>query len=301
MGLDGVWREAVEGFLGYCRIECGFSPATVAAYGGDLRELAGWLGERGVGGWGELSLPLISGHLRSLDERGMATSSIARHMATIRVFGRWLESSGRVREDPAHLLSLPAGWQTLPDTLSRSQVEKLLGAPRESDAMYLRDVAMLELLYGGGMRASELAGLEVGMLHAELGVARVFGKGAKERVVTLGGPAVQAAERYLRELRPRLVREGRGTDRLLLSRTGRPITRVVVWQVVVKHARRAGLRDVHPHTLRHSFATHLLAGGADLRVVQELLGHSNIKTTQIYTHVDMGRLRDVVREHHPRP
>jgi integrase/recombinase XerD len=135
----------------------------------------------------------------------------------------------------------------------------------------------------------------------DLGVGRVLGKGAKERIVLIGKPALQAVSQYLEQLRPRLVRPDRPTHRLLLSRTGKPITRIIVWQVVAKHARRAGLQGVHPHTLRHSFATHLLAGGADLRVVQELLGHSNIQTTQIYTHVDRSRLKQVLRKYHPRP
>jgi integrase/recombinase XerD len=182
---------------------------------------------------------------------------------------------------------------------------KLLAGPQPRDAMYLRDRALLELLYAGGLRASELAELECGGLRADLGVARVIGKGNRERIVPIGKPALAAAREYLEGLRPVLMERGRergrATGRLLLSRTGSPITRVVVWQVVKRHAHRAGLRDVHPHTLRHSFATHLLEGGADLRVVQELLGHSNIKTTQIYTHVDRSRLKAVVKKCHPRP
>ena len=248
----------------------------------------------------ELDLATIGEHLRWLDERKLALSSIARHVATIRVFGRHLESSGQVAKDPAQLLSQPSVWQHLPDVLTTGQMQKLLDGPRPTDLLYLRDVALLELLYAGGLRASEIATLDEDRLYDDLGVARVLGKGRKERIVPIGRPAMDAVIRYGDELRPKLVREDAATERLFLSRTGRPITRIVVWQIVARHAQRSGLRHVHPHTLRHSFATHLLAGGADLRVVQELLGHANIRTTQIYTHVDQSKLKQVIEKYHPR-
>ena len=250
--------------------------------------------------WRDLSMPLISEHLRHLDGRGLAVSTIARHMATIRVFCRFLESNGLTPLNAAEQLSQPASAHTLPGVLRPNQVCDLLAAPQPSDSLYLRDVAMLEMLYGSGLRASEVAALTVDRVHMGLSVVRVLGKGAKERIVPTGRPARHAAQRYIEELRPQLVRRHQPTDHLLLSHTGRPITRVVVWQVVRKHAKAAGLHDVHPHTLRHSFATHLLAGGADLRVVQELLGHANIRTTQVYTHVDAARLKKVIEEYHPR-
>lgn len=291
----------VSEFLSYCRIECGFAPATLAAYGADLRELARWLDDQGLADWRGLDLGLIVEHMKGLEQRGLATSSIARHVATIRVFCRFLESRGLVEQNPTDLLVQPKGWQTLPSVLGAGQIKRLIEAPRPSDALYLRDVALLELLYAGGLRAGELAGLDRDRLHGDLAVARVIGKGNKERIVPIGRPALEAVGRYQQDLRPKLLRDNRPTDRLFLSRNGGPITRVVVWQIVARHARRAGLANVHPHTLRHSFATHLLAGGADLRVVQELLGHSNIQTTQIYTHVDSGRLKTVVEKYHPRP
>ncbi len=282
-------------------MECGFASATLEAYEADLRELGAWLTDRGLHAWGSLDLGLIVEHMRAMEQRGLAVSSIARHVATIRVFCRFMEAQGLLPKDPAQLLTQPRAWDTLPNVLGRQQVQRLLEAPRRRDAMYLRDVALLELLYGGGLRASELAGLDQQRLHGDLAVARVHGKGNKERIVPLGQPAMLAAKRYQQDLRPKLVRDSRPTDCLLLSRTGAPMTRVVVWQVVVRHARRAGLRGVHPHTLRHSFATHLLEGGADLRVVQELLGHANIQTTQIYTHVDASGLKRVIEKCHPRP
>ena len=295
--LDTPVRE----FLTYCRVECGFAPATIAAYGADLHDLTGWMTDRGKRSWRDLNIHGIGEHLRRLEQRGLEISSIARHVATVRVFGRFLESVGHVKTDPAEHLTQPAVWKRLPSVLGREQIERLLAAPRDTDALYLRDVALLELLYAAGLRASEIADLEIAGLRFDLGVARVMGKGSKERIVPVGAPAMAATRRYVDKLRPDLLGvHGRG-DRVFLSRTGQRITRVVVWQIVKRHARRAGMRDVHPHTLRHCFATHLLAGGADLRVVQELLGHSNINTTEVYTHVDRGRLKDVVTRFHPRP
>lgn len=290
----------VKDFLAYCRIECGFAEATLKAYAADLRDLQYWMEDRSIRRWGDLNIDLIAAHLRSLDERKLALSSIARHVATIRVFGRYLESTGHVAADPAANLNQPQTWHTMPGVLGQTEIKALLAAPLPDEPLFLRDVALLELLYAGGLRASELAELSTPSLHFDLGVAKVRGKGNKERIVPIGRPALLATRKYLDELRPRLVRTDKPSDRLLLSRSGAPITRIIVWQVVTKHSRRAGLVKVHPHTLRHSFATHMLAGGADLRVVQELLGHSNIKTTQIYTHVDATRLKQVITRFHPR-
>jgi integrase/recombinase XerD len=297
-----AFGKPVQDFLAFCKIECGFAEATLSAYAADLRDLQLWMEAGNKRAWAALDLTLIAAHLRYLDqEKHLATSSISRHVATIRVFGRFLKAAGLCKEDPAELLTQPTVWHTIPGVLGKQEIERLLAAPQASDALYLRDVALLELLYAGGLRASEIADLTTASLHPDLGVARVIGKGNKERIIPLGKPALEATRRYTAELRPKLHKPDRPTDRLLLSRSGAAITRIVVWQIVVKHAHRAGLREVHPHTLRHSFATHLLAGGADLRVVQELLGHSNIQTTQIYTHVDAGRLKQVIARFHPRP
>tara|TARA_Y100000588_G_C14180402_1_gene893377 strand:+ start:604 stop:1581 length:978 start_codon:yes stop_codon:yes gene_type:complete len=295
-----VLVESVDAFLSYCRIECGFADATQQAYRGDLRDLIEWMTRHRLVAWNQLDLHQITEHLRDLDSRGLAVSSIARHVATLRIFCRFLASCGHINEDPAQFVHQPAIWKTLPGILAPKQIAALLAAPNPSQPMYLRDVALLELLYAAGLRASEVATLECSHLHEDLGVARVMGKGQKERIVPIGRPAQEAAKRYTDELRPCLAKPHLPTERLLLSRTGRPITRIVVWQIVAKHAAQAGLHDVHPHTLRHCFATHLLAGGADLRVVQELLGHANIRTTQVYTHVDMGRLKETIAKYHPR-
>lgn len=296
------FEAPVRDFLTYCKVECGFAPATLAAYAGDIRDLWVELAQLGCTSWVDLDHERITDHLKNLrDQRGLELASIARHVATIRVFCRFMHTAGVLEDNPAEWLEQPETWKKLPNVMADEQVQKLLSAPQPSDTLYLRDVALLELLYAGGLRASELADMDCGAIHFELGVCRVMGKGSKERLVPIGRPALRAVQRYLDELRPDLEKPGTSGDRIFLSRTGQPITRVVVWQVVKRHAARVGLKDVHPHTLRHSFATQMLAGGADLRVVQELLGHSNINTTQVYTHVDRSRLKDVVQRFHPRP
>lgn len=295
------FEPPVTSFLAYIRIECGFSPATIAAYSGDLRDVWVWMVQQNHHAWTDLTPDLITAHLKFLEAKGHAVSTIARHVATIRVFCRFLKAQEHADTDPAEQLTQPQTWSRLPSVLGEAQIEKLLAAPDPDALLYLRDVALMEMLYAGGLRASEIADLLTTGLHYELGVIRVMGKGSKERVVPLGQPALRAVRRYAEELREDLVRENAPTDHVFLSRTGQPITRIVVWQIVKRHAEKAGLSHVHPHTLRHSFATHLLAGGADLRVVQELLGHSNLKTTQIYTHVDRSRLKEVLTKFHPRP
>ncbi len=295
------FRPPLAEFLTYCKVECGFSMATLEAYAADLRELRDWLIDQKVFDWAGLTSDLIADHLRHLDQRGLATASICRHLATVRVFTRFCHGTDRLPNNPSELIQTPKPWQNLPGVLGQQQVKALLAAPNEDDALHLRDRALLELLYAGGLRASEVADMTLDRLHMDLAVVRVMGKGQKERIVPVGEPALHAATAYLEKLRPILISRGGPSNLLLLSRTGSPITRIVVWQIVTKYARRAGLTDVHPHTLRHSFATHLLAGGADLRVVQELLGHSNIATTQVYTHVDRSRLKEIIQRHHPRP
>lgn len=290
----------VREFLTFCKVECGFAPATIAAYAADLRDLWVWMVQQKHRSWEDLSFDAIAAHLRSLqEEKGHAIATIARHVATVRVFCRFLKSADLIPEDPAEELSQPARWKKLPNVLGRDDMDRLLAAPQSESGLYLRDIALLELLYAGGLRASEAANLTVDGVHRELCVVRVLGKGSKERIIPIGAPAQRALDRYTDELRPDLIKQP--TDKVFLSRTGQPITRVVVWQIVKRHADKAGLDDVHPHTLRHSFATHLLAGGADLRVVQELLGHSNINTTEVYTHVDRSRLKEVLARFHPRP
>ena len=297
-------------FLAFIRVECGLSPNTIEAYDRDLRDLFSEISKNGIASATAIGPRDLANHLAALKTgRNMASSSITRHLATIKVFGRWLTARGFVKENPAEVLERPHRWKNLPGVMSVAQLKALLAAPKpdpadtqlKSPPLWLRDRAMLELMYASGLRASEVGAVSLSDLHETLGVVRLTGKGQKQRLVPFGKPAMAALKSYLTDCRPLLTKpDGRDKGRLLLSRSGRPLERVAVWQIVKRHATAAGLRNIHPHVLRHSFATHLLAGGADLRVVQELLGHSDIATTQIYTHVDRTFLKAVHKKHHPR-
>lgn len=240
-----------------------------------------------------------SAYLRGCTSRGSSTRTVVRRVAAIRVLLNYLKIEG-VNTDPIlKQIERPKPERSLPKILSKDQVTQLIAAPSAKDPLGLRDVAILELLYACGLRASELCTLKLRDTNLNMQYVRVIGKGRKERIVPLGGAAARAIGSYINELRPALDR--RASDRLFLSRTGRPLERVALWQTVTRHARHCGLlKSVGPHVLRHCFASHLVSGGADLRVVQELLGHSDISTTQVYTHVDSERLRQVHRKFHPR-
>ncbi len=303
--MDSPLDRSVGEFLTYLRVEAGLAPATRDAYRRDLRDMTADLAELDVAAAGAVRPEHLAAHLRKLHrERNMEPASVARHLATLRVFFRYLNATGAVADNPARLLESPTRWKRLPGVLSPGRMKALLEAPSpDAGRLWLRDKALLELMYAAGLRATEAAALAVNEYNETLSVVIVTGKGGRQRLVPVGRPAREWTGRYLADLRPRLARfeDRRDRGRLLLSATGRPLERVAVWQIVRRNAAAAGLGAVHPHMLRHSFATHLLAGGADLRTVQELLGHADISTTQVYTHVDRSRLRDVIRRHHPRP
>jgi integrase/recombinase XerD len=299
------YDQQVRDFFSYLRVEAGLSSATLDAYRLDLTALRGDLISEGVTCSSDVTPAHLAAHIRYLHrEQGLQSSSIARHLSTIRMLFRFLKASHRIENDPARLLESPTRWKRLPDVLSPKKMKKLVEAANpDSGRLWQRDRALIELMYAGGMRASEVAGVTPDDFKETLGVVMVTGKGNKQRLVPVGKPAIKAVNQYVEELRPILLRfdDGRDEGRLLLSNTGRPLERVAIWQIVRKLAKFADLGNVHPHTLRHSFATHMLAGGADLRVVQELLGHSDIGTTQIYTHIDRSQLKAVVEKYHPRP
>ncbi len=312
--ISPAWRTLEKAFVGYLRVECGLAPATIVAYGRDLRELLANLTARGADGPGALTPRHLAEHLAGLSrDRGLDGSTVARHLATIRVFCRWLLARGLIESNPTEILQRPATWRRVPGVLSPNQMRRLVEAPSPPEEpasgppLWIRDRAMLELMYASGLRASEVGAIGLTDVLETLGALRVTGKGSKQRIVPMGEPAQAWLGRYLTECRPRLARlaltPGRrgDTGRVFLTKSGRPIERVRVWQIVKSYAARAGLAHVHPHMLRHSFATHLLSGGADLRVVQELLGHADISTTQIYTHVDRTQLKRVHAQFHPRP
>lgn len=288
-------------FLTHLRVECGLAANTLAAYEDDLRQFFNHLADRSITAPAQISGEHMIDHLRQLRSLDRAGSTVARHLAALRSFGRFLVHFGYTQTDPSEMLERPVTWKRLPQTMHLKHIEKLLAAPDPADRLYLRDIALLELMYATGCRASEIAGISLGDLHPDLQVVKITGKGNKQRIVPVGKPALAAIDKYLHELRPSLLHPDRPTDRLLLTARGTPLDRFVVFQVIRKHARTAGIPRVHPHMLRHTFATHMLGGGADLRVVQELLGHSRITTTQVYTHVDQDRLRAVISRHHPRP
>jgi integrase/recombinase XerD len=278
--------------------ERGLANNSLHAYRRDLESLHDFLGDRKrtllsaeVGDFRE--------YLHAQSRAGRSTRTVARRLAAIRVLLRFLSEATPGATKILGQLERPKPQHTLPKVLSRAQVNRLIAAPNPKSPLYARDVAILELLYGSGLRASELCDLKLRDLNASVGVVRVIGKGARERIVPVGKAALAAIERYLADCRPALLRGS--AEHLFLSRTGKPLERIALWMLVEKQARRCGLmQEVSPHTLRHCFATHLIGGGADLRIVQELLGHSDISTTQIYTHVDQDRLKAVHRKFHPR-
>jgi integrase/recombinase XerD len=283
------------------RSERGAAVNTLLAYGRDLARFAAWFTDQGLSNHCELKLPQLSRYVTWLREAGLAPPSVARHLVALKMFFRFLRLEGKVSQSAVDLLSSPALWERIPHVLSPDAVERLLRAPQAEDRYFLRDRALLETLYATGARASEVAHLRLEDLHLEHGFCQCFGKGRKQRIVPLGRPAVEALRGYLEKLRPLLAARGPATSWVFLSRGARPLPREMVWMLVRKYVRRAGIAGkVSPHTLRHSFATHLLEGGADLRAVQELLGHANIRTTQQYTHVDRKRLKGIHRQFHPR-
>jgi integrase/recombinase XerD len=239
-------------------------------------------------------------YLQDQSRAGKATKTVARRLAAIRVFLRFITAMGRDKGPVLQQLERPKPERSLPKVLSRTQVNQLIASPNPKSPLFARDVAILELLYASGLRASELCDLKLRDVNFQVGCVRVLGKGMKERIVPLGRAAAEAAKRYIDECRTKLAKGAR-SELLFLSRTGRPLERVGLWMLVEKYGRSSGLlKNISPHTLRHCFATHLIGGGADLRVVQELLGHSDIATTQIYTHVDQDRLVSVHKKYHPR-
>jgi len=290
----------IKRFLDYLFIECGLSGETVTAYKRDLLNF--WRDVASGGTWPtDLDIQHIQKHLVALRDRGLATATIARRLAAIKVFLRFQHEGGLLRRDVAVLIEMPKKWHRVPESLTQKQIDALLAAPAQADEFHSRDKAMLELLYATGMRVSEMTGLALEDVNLRVGYLRCMGKGRKERVVPIGRTAIDAIRAYLAGLRPVLSSAKSGTA-LFLSRTGRRMDRSNVWRIVSKYARRAEIdRNVYPHLLRHSFATHMLGGGADLRVVQELLGHADVGTTQVYLHVDEERLKEVHRLYHPRP
>ena len=303
-GLDpaaeATRRFLLEPFNDFLVLEQGASPRTDDAYGRDLARFATYAVSRGAVGPADVTARLLREYVYHLKDLGLAPASIRRNVSALRTYFKFLLGEGRITHDPSERLESPKRWRTLPEVLSVAEVDKLLASPTLDDPLVFRDRALLELAYGAGLRVSEWISIGVRDVMFDEGLVRVFGKGSKERLVPIGRRAIGALASYVRELRPRLE-HGEGRGALFLNARGQPLTRMGAWKILQKYVARAGIeKHVSPHTLRHSFATHLLEGGADLRAVQEMLGHADISTTQIYTHVDREYLRTVHRQYHPR-
>lgn len=295
--MDDGW---IDRFLEHLLLERGLSANTLTAYASDLRDVSRNLARLGRTRWAEVSREDLQGCLEG-DDREMAPRSRARKLATIRSFFKYLTACGLITENPGSRLRFPRVSLKLPRVLNPSEVEALLGQPDMRVPLGLRDKAMLELMYATGVRVSELTGLLLGQVHLTPGYLVVLGKGDKERLTPMGEYAADALRAYLEWGRPRLLRKA-GPSEVFLNHRGRPLSRQGFWKIIKQYAVLAGIRqNLTPHMLRHSFATHLLENGADLRTVQALLGHVDISTTQIYTHVARARLKEIHQKHHPRP
>ena len=287
-------------FSDYIALEQGLSPRTIEAYERDLARFVEYAELKGASAPSDITATMLREFVYHLKDLGLSPASIRRSVSALRTYFRFLVGDAIVTADPSERLETPKRWRSLPDVLTVEEVRLLLASPTLDDTLVFRDRALLELAYGAGLRVSEWITLGVRDLLLEDGLVRVFGKGSKERLVPIGRAAITAAAVYLRELRPRLEK-GEGKGILFLNARGRPLSRMGAWKILRGHVERAAItKHVSPHTLRHSFATHLLEGGADLRAVQEMLGHVDIATTQIYTHVDREYLRQVHRSYHPR-
>ena len=292
-------EDARSEYLGYLSVERGSSANTVEAYGRDLARYVAWLSERGVDEPEDVTRELVEAHVAALIDVGLAPASVERAVSAIKGLHRFMVADGICEAHPTSDLPLPSKPERLPDVISVADAARLLDQPFPQTPAGLRDHAILEVLYGCGLRASELVGLDLRATLIDEGLLRVFGKGEKERVVPVLGTAAEALEAYLDRGRGALVGR-RPTQAVFLNVRGGRISRQSLHAIVEKYGRVVGIKGLHPHTLRHSFATHLLEGGADLRVVQELLGHANVATTQLYTHVDRTHVRRVYLAAHPR-
>lgn len=290
----------VDQFLDYVTLERGLSANTRAAYGDDLLRFTAFLGHRGTTSCNAVRRQDVLDFLMHEKDRGVGVNSISRRLVAIKVFFAYLQREGLLARNVTEAMDSPKLWRILPNVLTQREVGRLLESPVGDDPLALRDRALLELMYAAGLRVSETAALSLEDVRLDEGYLRCFGKGSKMRVVPFGGKALYALRRYLAEGRALLARGGT-VPQCFLTRQGKGFSRKGIWKLIRHHARRAGIdKTVSPHTLRHSFASHLLANGAPLRVIQEMLGHADIATTQVYTHVDDGRLRAVHAKYHPR-
>jgi len=296
------FQYAIEDYIHFIQVERQLSDNTLASYRRDLENYVHFLQEaEGMSDFRHVERQTILRHLEQLRMQGKTSRTVARHISSIRSFHQFLLREKRTETDPTVHLEMPTIEQKLPNILSIEEIEALLAAPNRSKPQGIRDVAMLELLYGSGMRISELIALDLADIHLTMGFVRVFGKGGKERIIPLGKSALAALRVYLDGARGTLQGKYPKTDAFFINQRGKRLTRQGCWKLMKEHALKAGIQhELTPHTLRHSFATHLVENGADLRAVQEMLGHADISTTQIYTHISKTRLSEVYKQYHPR-
>lgn len=295
-------KEYIEEFLSYLSVERGLAKNTIEAYRRDLAKFMNFLDTQKINSFDRVKRSDITDYLMSEKDKSLESTTLSRNLVAIKMLFRFLAREKFIKEDMSAVIESPKIWKKLPDALSVDEVESLIYAPNLKDNQGIRDRAFLELMYGTGMRVSEAATLRVADLNMDVGFIKCIGKGQKERIVPIGKKAREAVKRYLDTARPVFTKKNSGEANLFVNRFGRKITRQALWNVVKLYAAKARIKKrLTPHTLRHSFATHLLERGADLRIVQELLGHANIATTQIYTHINKDRLKAIHSKYHPRP
>lgn len=301
MELSKAAQRELKAFLNYITLEKGLANNTRISYQIDLKRLAEYLHTKAIDSFSRANSDNITEFIKILGDMGLSVSSRSRYLSSIRMFYRYLLSNGTIDKDISEKVELPKSRRKIPDTMSYEQVCRMLEAPDTSHPAGIRDRTMLEILYACGLRVSELTNLKLRDIIAEAEIVRVFGKGSKERIVPIGKSALNWIDNYKRHSLPFLLKTGKSVDALILNQRGEKLSRMGVWKIIDKYARQAQIEiHVHPHIFRHSFATHLLEGGADLRAVQEMLGHSDISTTEIYTHIDRDYIKEVHRSFHPR-
>lgn len=299
--MFSLMKDLIEAFLNYLSVERGLANNTIISYREDLFSYSDFLMKHHVDALAKINKNDVVNFMLHEKDKGISPNSISRRLAAIRMFHRFLARERILKTDPTILIDSPKLWKKIPETLSLNEIDSLLSQPDIRDKQGIRDKAILEALYATGMRVSEAANLKTDNVNLDIGFLRCIGKGNKERVIPLGRKSISGIKRYLEVSRPRLLKN-KQSDFLFLNRFGKKISRQSLWKIIKRYARTARIKKpIKPHTLRHSFATHLLERGADLRSVQEMLGHANISTTQIYTHINKERLKAIHKMFHPRP
>ncbi|MBI4548661.1 MAG: site-specific tyrosine recombinase XerD [Ignavibacteriae bacterium] len=294
-------KEHLRSYIHFLELEKNAAGNTIASYKLDLARYLEYLGTRGITKPDRIKEQHVTVFLGMLRDIGLSATSVARALSSIKMFHKFLVGEGVTKINPSENIETPKLSKTLPEVLNQDEIEAILNQPNTAEPLGIRDKAILETMYATGMRVSELTLLKKSNIFPHEGIVRVFGKGSKERLVPIGRSALQWITKYLNNVRGKLSKHGSGQDVLFLNARGKPLSRMAIWNIVREYTHKAGIsKEVHPHTFRHSFATHLLEGGADLRAVQEMLGHADISTTQIYTHIDREYLKEVHRTFHPR-